>query len=71
MTSWPWAPMLNRPARKASATPRPAQISGAARSRVVLMAASEPTEPVSRAQYDDADRVEGPRRRSRPGREKK
>ena len=30
MMAWPWAPMLNRPARKASPTPSPAQISGAA-----------------------------------------
>lgn len=25
---WPWAPMLNSPARKATATPRPARTSG-------------------------------------------
>ena len=30
MIAWPWAPMLNSPARKARATPSPAQISGAA-----------------------------------------
>lgn len=34
MISWPWAPMLNMPARKASATPRPAQISGVETVRV-------------------------------------
>ena len=28
--AWPWAPMLNSPARKARPTPNPAQISGAA-----------------------------------------
>lgn len=53
MISCPWAPMLNSPARKAKVMPRPAQISGAARSSVVLMACQEPTEPRSRAQYDD------------------
>ena len=30
MMTWPWAPMLNRPARNASATDRPAKISGVA-----------------------------------------
>ena len=30
MSIWPRAPMLNRPARNASATPSPAAISGAA-----------------------------------------
>jgi hypothetical protein len=54
MISWPWAPMLNSPARKAIVTPRPAQISGAARSSVVLIASQEPTEPLSSAQYDEA-----------------
>ena len=34
MMIWPWAPMLNSPARKASATPRPALISGVAMVRV-------------------------------------
>ena len=54
MMSWPWAPMLNRPARKASVTPRPAQISGAARwTRVVPIASRLPTEPVTSAEYDD------------------
>ena len=30
MIAWPWAPMLNRPPRKASATDRPVKTSGAA-----------------------------------------
>jgi hypothetical protein len=34
MMIWPCAPMLNRPARNASATERPAHISGVALSRV-------------------------------------
>ena len=61
MMSWPWAPMLNRPARKASVTPRPAQISGAERLSVEAIALPEPSEPLTSALYDDqmasADRV--------------
>src|SRR3954449_6398628 len=53
MISWPWAPMLNSPARKANVTPRPAQISGAERWSVEEMALREPTEPLSSAQYDE------------------
>ena len=53
MMSWPWAPMLNRPARKARETPSPAQISGAARSTVMLRALVLPTEPLTRAAYDE------------------
>ena len=30
IVAWPWAPMLNRPPRKASATDRPVKTSGAA-----------------------------------------
>ena len=30
MMTWPWPPMLNRPARKATATPSAAMISGVA-----------------------------------------
>src|SRR5690242_3825804 len=53
MISWPWAPMLNSPARKASVTPRPAQMSGAERLSVDEMALAEPIEPLMRAQYDE------------------
>ena len=53
MISWPCAPMLNRPARNASETPRPAQISGAARSMVVPIAGPLPTAPLTSAAYDD------------------
>ena len=50
-SSWPSAPMLNRPARKASATPRPARISGAAAVSVSDSAYSDPNEPVNMATY--------------------
>src|SRR5688572_20598185 len=43
--------MLNRPARKASPTPRPAQISGAAWAVVSVMACQLPIEPAMRAPY--------------------
>ena len=53
MISWPWAPMLNRPARNASVTPSPAQISGAERLSVEAIALLEPTAPLTSAEYDD------------------
>ena len=44
MMIWPWAPMLNRPARKARATPRPAVISGVAMVRVSISGANWPAD---------------------------
>ena len=49
MSSWPSPPMLNRPARKPIATPRPVRISGVAAVSVSEIARSEPTEPWSSA----------------------
>ena len=51
MSSWPSPPMLNRPARNAIATDRPARMSGVAAVRVSEIALTEPTEPTSRARY--------------------
>ncbi len=49
MSSCPSPPMLNRPARKATATARPVRMRGVASVRVAEMARSDPTEPWSRA----------------------
>jgi hypothetical protein len=46
MTSCPAAPMLNRPARNASATDKPASARGVASTRVRPMAACVPSELV-------------------------
>ena len=43
--------MLNRPARNASPTPRPAQISGAAWAVVSVIACQLPSEPAISAPY--------------------
>ena len=58
--AWPWAPMLNRPARNASPTPSPAQISGAACAVVSVIGPMPPTAPVISARVRPADLV--PRR---------
>ena len=47
--AWPWAPMLNSPARNATATPRPAAIRGAASAVVFVIATQEPIEPTHMA----------------------
>ena len=49
--AWPWAPMLNSPARNASPTPSPAQISGAACAVVSVIGPQPPREPANRAPY--------------------
>ena len=46
----PCAPMLNRPARKASPTPRPAQINGAAWAVVSVIGPQPPIEPAISAE---------------------
>ncbi|CAH0327641.1 hypothetical protein SRABI128_06308 [Microbacterium sp. Bi128] len=48
MMIWPCAPMLNRPARKARATPRPAVISGVAMVSVSMRGANCPATPFPR-----------------------
>ncbi len=40
---WPWAPMLNRPARKPMPSPRPAKISGAENVRVSVIGRNRAT----------------------------
>ncbi len=52
MTSWPAAPMLNSPARNASATDRPPRASGVASVRVRPSASGEPSELSHRPLYD-------------------
>ena len=73
MMIWPWAPMLNRPARNASATPRPAVISGVAMVRVSISGANctatlEPrglnTEPWNSATYERVAAVQTAERKS-------
>ena len=49
--AWPWAPMLNRPARKARPTPSPAQISGAACAVVSVIGPIPPIAPLINAPY--------------------
>ncbi len=50
-TAWPWAPMLNNPARNARPTPRPAQISGAAWAVVSVIGPMPPSAPLINAPY--------------------
>jgi hypothetical protein len=52
ITSWPAAPMLNRPARNASATDRPPSARGVASVSVRLSASGEPSELSNRPLYD-------------------
>ena len=47
--NWPFAPMLNRPARNPKATARPAKISGVAEFSVLAIALGLPSEPSSSA----------------------
>ena len=55
--NWPWAPMLNSPALKPTATDRPPRTSGAVATSVFRMAPGLPNEPSSRARYAVTGRV--------------
>ncbi len=61
--SWPAAPMLKRPARKARATERPAKMSGVASTSVRLMASTLPSDDsksawyASETRFHDAERA--------------
>ena len=47
--NWPWAPMLNSPARNAKATERPVRISGVVAFRVFPIPRRLPSDPSRRA----------------------
>ena len=68
--AWPWAPMLNSPARKARPTPSPAQISGAACAVVSVIGPMPPIAPEISAAYAPPTLSQDAPRAS-PGRAKK